>query len=57
MVQAAVTARQVAEGKVMETTQKLAASENQLKVHTSNSACDTLPAPVSLKHLSSSASD
>ncbi len=57
MVQAAIEARQVAEGKVMETTQKLAASEQQLKVHTSNPACDMLPAPQSLKYLSSSASD
>ncbi len=50
-------ARQSAEVKVMETTQKLAASENQLKVHASNSACDMLPAPESFKHLSSSVSD
>ena len=57
MVQAAIEARQVAEGKVMGTTQKLAASEQQLKVHTSNPACDMLPAPQSLKYLSSSASD
>jgi len=57
MVQAAMAARQVAEGKVMETTQKLAASETQLKVHTSNWACDMLPAPESLKHLSNGVSD
>jgi hypothetical protein len=57
MVQAAMLARQSAEVKVMETTQKLAASENQLKVHASNSACDMLPAPESFKHLSSSVSD
>ena len=57
MVQAAVAARQLAEVKVTETTQKLAASENQLKVHTSNSACDMLPAPESLKHVSSSVND
>ena len=57
MVQAAVAARQLAEVKVTETTQKLAASENQLKVHTSNSACDMLPAPESLKHVNSSVND
>ena len=57
MVRAAEAARQVAEGKVVETTQKLAASEQQLKVHTSDSACDMLPAPEILKHLSSSVSD
>ncbi len=57
MVQAAVTARQSAEAKVMETTKELEASQKMLKVHTSDSACNMLSAQKTLKHLSNSASE
>ncbi len=57
MVQTAEAARQSAETKVMEATKELEASEKMLKVHTSDSACNMLPAQEILKHLSNSASE
>ncbi len=56
MVQAAITARQSAKAKVMDTTKELEASEKMLKVHTSDSACNILPAQETLQHRSHSAS-